>query len=119
MKCPEISTRRKERGTLTTTGRGYHVDDLPIISMIAIGAGYASVLVMMLYVNSPAVVMLYNRPEALWGVCAVLLYWITRTVMLAHRGSMHDDPVVYAARDRVSQVCFVIIMIFFLGGTLA
>lgn len=108
-----------ERGILTASGRGYHVDDLPIMSMIAIGAGYVSALVMTLYVNSPAVVALYARPEALWGVCAVLLYWITRAVMIAHRGEMHDDPVVYAAKDRISQFCFLIMLAFVIGGALA
>lgn len=108
-----------ERGDLKPSGRGYHVDDLPIIAMIGIGAGYVSVLVMTLYVNSPDVVELYAHPEALWGVCAVLLYWITRTVMLAHRGHMHDDPVVYAAKDRVSRVCLLIILGFVVGGALA
>jgi len=107
-----------ERGNLTANGRGYNVDDLPIISMIAIGAGYVSVLVMTLYVNSPAVVQLYTHPEALWGVCGVLLYWITRTVMVAHRGNMHDDPVVYAAKDRVSQICLLIILGFVVGGAI-
>lgn len=62
-----------DRGSLTASGRGYHVDDLPVISMIGIGAGYVSVLVMTLYVDSPEVVVLYAHPEALWGVCAVLL----------------------------------------------
>jgi 4-hydroxybenzoate polyprenyltransferase/phosphoserine phosphatase len=108
-----------ERGALKASGRGYHVDDLPIISMIAISAGYVAVLVMTLYVNSPAVIELYARPEALWGVSAVLLYWITRTVMVTHRGYMHDDPVVYAAKNRVSQICFVIILGFVLLGALA
>ncbi|WP_170765206.1 UbiA family prenyltransferase [Ruegeria lacuscaerulensis] len=108
-----------DRGSLKASRRGYHVDDLPIISMIAIGSGYVSVLVMMLYVNSPAVVELYAHPEALWGVCAVLLYWITRAVMVAHRGHMHDDPVVYAAKDRISQMCLLIILGFVLGGALA
>jgi 4-hydroxybenzoate polyprenyltransferase/phosphoserine phosphatase len=107
------------RGNLKADGRGYHVDDLPIISMIAIGAGYVAVLVMALYVNSPAVIALYPHPEALWGVCAVLLYWITRTVMIAHRGSMHDDPVVYAAKDRISLICMLIILGFVLLGALA
>lgn len=107
------------RGKLNASGRGYHVDDLPIMSMIAIGAGYVAVLVMILYVNSPAVLELYARPEALWGVCAVLLYWITRTVMVAHRGSMHDDPVVYAAKDRISQMCLLIILCFALAGAVA
>lgn len=108
-----------ERGNLTASGRGYHVNDLPIISMIAIGAGYVSVLVMTLYVNSPAVVELYAHPEALWGVCAILLYWITRTVMIAHRGEMHDDPVVYASKDRISQLSFLIILGFVILGAIA
>lgn len=108
-----------ERGNLKASGRGYNVDDLPIISMIGISAGYVSVLVMSLYANSPAVAELYVHPEALWGVCAVLLYWITRTVMVAHRGHMHDDPVVYAAKDRISQMCLLIILGFVVGGALA
>lgn len=107
-----------ERGNLKPSGRGYHVDDLPIISMIAIAAGYVSVLVMTLYVNSPAVIELYACPEALWGVCATLLYWITRAVMIAHRGLMHDDPVVYAAKDSTSQICALIILAFTLGSAL-
>lgn len=109
-------TDSAERGALKASGRGYHVDDLPIISMIALAAGYVSVLVMTLYVNSPEVVKLYTHPEALWGVCAVLLYWITRTVMVAHRGQMHDDPVVYAARDRISIACAIMIAGFAVMG---
>jgi len=105
-----------EQGKLTASGRGYHVEDLPIISMIGIGAGFVSVLVMALYVNSPAVLELYPTPEALWGICSVLLYWITRMVVITHRGGMHDDPVVFAARDRISQICFLLILIFAIGG---
>jgi 4-hydroxybenzoate polyprenyltransferase len=108
-----------ERGNLRPSGRGYHADDLPIISMIAIGAGYVSVLVMTLYLNSPAVVGIYAHPEALWGVCAVLLYWLTRTVMVAHRGNMHDDPIIYAAKDRVSHICLLMALGFVLAGVLA
>ncbi|MDC1412612.1 UbiA family prenyltransferase [Amylibacter sp.] len=107
-----------ERGTLTAEGRGYHVEDLPIISMVGLAAGYISVLVMALYVNSPVVRELYSLPDALWGICCVLLYWLTRMVLLTHRGSMHDDPVVFAAKDRVSQVCFIAMLTFAVGGAL-
>jgi len=107
-----------ERGNLTASGRGYHVDDLPIIAMVAISAGYVSVLVMILYINSPAVLELYSNPDVLWGVCALLLYWITRTVMVAHRGHMDDDPLVYAVKDRISQVCFLTILCFIVGGAI-
>lgn len=94
-----------ERGKLDASGRGYSVKDLDIISMMAIGAGYMSILVMALYVNSPAVVGLYSMPAALWGICFILLYWISRMAIITHRGHMNDDPVLFAAKDRNSQVC--------------
>lgn len=95
--------KRKE---IMTAGRGYETHDLPIIAIISVASGYISVLIMMLYINSPNVTILYQTPEILWGVCCVLLYWLTRTIMLTHRGKMHDDPVVFAATDRISQICF-------------
>ncbi|WP_417211084.1 UbiA family prenyltransferase [Antarctobacter sp.] len=106
------------RGTLRARGRGYNVGDLPIITMIAIAAGFVSVLVLVLYLDSPDVRVLYKAPIMLWGIGPVLLFWITRTVMIAHRGHMHDDPLVYAARDRVSQICVVLSLGFALAGTL-
>lgn len=105
-----------KRGKLGASGRGYRVEDIPVISQVATSAGYVSVLVMALYVNSPAVVELYNTPLALWGVCLVLLYWLTRVIMITHRGHMHDDPVVFAAKDRISQVCFLLILACAAGG---
>lgn len=105
-----------ERGTLTAKGRGYHVEDLPIMSMVGLAAGYISVLVMALYVNSPAVMELYKISETLWGICCVLLYWLTRMVLITHRGAMHDDPVVFAAKDRVSQICFLAMLSFAAAG---
>jgi 4-hydroxybenzoate polyprenyltransferase/phosphoserine phosphatase len=106
------------RCKLSTSGRGYHVNDLPVISMIALGSGFIAVLVMALYVNSPAVVLLYKHPAMLWGICCVLLYWVTHTVMVTHRGQMHDDPVVFAVKDRISQICGLLILLFALGGML-
>ncbi len=91
-------------------GRGYAVADLPVVEMMSVAAGYVAVLVLALYLNAPTVTGLYATPEVLWAVCAVLLYWISRAVMIAHRGEMHDDPVVFAMRDRVSHWCGVIIV---------
>ena len=105
-------------GKVTAHGRGYHVDDLPLVANMAISSGYVAVLVMALYVNSPAVLRLYPAPYLLWGICPVLLYWISRMVMKTHRGQMHDDPVVFAATDRVSLACFVVILALATGGAL-
>lgn len=92
-------------GTLRAEGRGYHVEDLGIVASMAIAAGYVSVLVLALYLNSPAVLVLYDRPQILWGILPVMLFWVSRMVMTAHRGEMLDDPMVFAATDRTSQVC--------------
>jgi 4-hydroxybenzoate polyprenyltransferase len=97
-------------GELKAYGRGYHVDDLPLVATMAVGAGYVSVLVSALYLNSESVQTLYATPWPLWGICLVLLYWISRLVMITHRGWMHDDPVVFAARDRISQLCGLVIL---------
>ncbi|MEE4187050.1 MAG: UbiA family prenyltransferase [Roseobacter sp.] len=94
-----------DRGQLEASGRGYTVKDLEIISMMALAAGYVSVLVMALYVNSPVVVELYSTPAMLWGICFILLYWISRVAILTNRGQMNDDPVLFAVRDRNSQIC--------------
>jgi 4-hydroxybenzoate polyprenyltransferase len=98
-------------------GRGYEVGDLPIVSAMAIASGYVSVLVMALYLNSPEVGVIYQSPRILWGICPILLYWVSRTVMITHRSRMHDDPAVFALRDGVSQVCLLAVVALVLAGT--
>jgi 4-hydroxybenzoate polyprenyltransferase len=105
-------------GQVTARGRGYHVDDLPLVANMGIAAGFVSVLVMALYLNSPDVAERYSQPYALWGILPVLLYWIARMVMKTHRGRMHDDPIVFAVRDRVSLVCLAAILLCAAGGAL-
>jgi len=83
-------------------GRGYVADDLPLLRVLGVAAGYGAVLVLALYVNSPQSLAGYSQPKWLWFLCPLMLYWISRAWMLAHRGRMHDDPVVFALRDRVS-----------------
>ena len=44
------------------------------------------------------------RYQLIWLVCVLLLYWISYMWLMAHRGRMLDDPLVFALRDRVSQI---------------
>jgi 4-hydroxybenzoate polyprenyltransferase/phosphoserine phosphatase len=106
------------RNEITTSGRGYNIQDLPIISQISLTAGYISVLVMALYINSPNVLELYQTPQLLWGICGVLIYWLTRMVLITQRGLMHDDPVSFAATDRISQFCFIGILGLLISGAI-
>ncbi len=82
--------------------RDYKVADLPAILALAGAAGYCAVVVFTLYVSSDVVKSLYPHPHYLWLVCPLLLYWVSRALMLCHRRQMHDDPIVFALRDRVS-----------------
>lgn len=93
----------REAGEDAAPGRGYRTGDLHLLASFGGSAGYLSVLVLALYVNSPTVQSLYLRPDALWFLCPLLLYWVTRAWLVAHRGDMNDDPVVFAVKDRVSR----------------
>ncbi|SFJ22041.1 UbiA family prenyltransferase [Celeribacter neptunius] len=103
-------------GKLKAHGRGYHVNDVPIVAMMALSSGYVSVLVMALYLKSPEIAVLYSAPGYLWGACMVVLFWLSRIVMVTHRGQMNDDPVLYAAKDRVSLICFALILALGVAG---
>lgn len=98
-------------------GRGYHTADAPLIQTMGIASGYASVLVLALYLNSDAVVKLYRAPEFAWGAVPVMLFWISWMWMQAHRGEMHDDPLVFAVKDKASLLAGVVFVAVMVMGT--
>ena len=83
-------------------GRGYLVKDNELLRNIGVTSGFVSVLVIALYINSKEVTVLYQHPEAIWLICPLLMYWITRVWLLAHRGEMLEDPVLFALKDPTS-----------------
>ncbi len=92
----------RERGGAATHGRGYHVSDLEQVRALGTGAAYASVVVFTLYINNPETDFLYRHVNRLWLAVPVLLLWLSQVWMLASRGEMHDDPVVFAITDKRS-----------------
>jgi 4-hydroxybenzoate polyprenyltransferase len=90
---------------IDTHGRGYQAGDLSIVQTMGVAAGFTAVLLVALYINGDTVMRLYMRPQLLWLAIPVLLYWISRMWMQAHRGNMDDDPVIFAVRDRYSLAC--------------
>jgi hypothetical protein len=80
-------------------GRGYSVEDLPVLLSLGVSVGIAAIVVLALYINDPATNKLYPATIWLWPVPPLMLYWISRIWMKARRGEMHDDPVVFAMRD--------------------
>lgn len=100
----ELHEARTRGRTEKTRGRGYYPADLEMISSLGASSGYLSVMVLALYIHDQATTILYSHPQVIWLACPLLLFWVTRVWMLTHRGQMHDDPVVFAIRDRVSLV---------------
>src|SRR5579863_2026163 len=105
----------RERGLAATHGRGYLVADLEQIRAFGTASAYAAVLVFSLYITRPDVDALYSHPARLWFIVPLLVYWLNRVWLLASRGELDDDPVIFAIRDRVSLavgLCVVVVAIF-------
>lgn len=104
-------------GETKLKGRAYAGDDTELVSSMGVSSGYLSVLVLAMYVSHPSVTALYLRPQLLWLACPVLLYWISRVWLLAHRGRMHNDPIVFALRDWQSWLVVALMAIIgFMAG---
>jgi 4-hydroxybenzoate polyprenyltransferase len=93
-----------DQGPRALNGRGYSDADLDYVPIMGITSGFLTSLVMALYVSSDHVRSLYAHPQYLWLICPLILYWISRVWLVCHRGKMHEDPVVFALRDRVSFI---------------
>jgi 4-hydroxybenzoate polyprenyltransferase len=97
--------RSRERDGSSAHARGYALVDLPMISTFGVVSGYLAVLVLALYLTSGRTFsLLYSRPAFIGLTAMLLLYWISYVWLLTNRGRMPDDPVVFALRDRRSQV---------------
>ncbi|WP_092796069.1 MULTISPECIES: UbiA family prenyltransferase [unclassified Janthinobacterium] len=104
-------------GKTKVHGRGYFTSDAPLVQTLGIASGYAATVVLALYLNSDAVLVLYRLPEAVWGAVPVMLFWVSWVWIKAHRGEMHDDPLVFALKDKASLLAGLIFAIIMGIGT--
>ncbi|MBX9806022.1 MAG: UbiA family prenyltransferase, partial [Alphaproteobacteria bacterium] len=103
-------TLRKEQPLMTR--RGYQIEDDSLLKIAGISSGLLSILVLILYINSNKVAALYHHPDFLWGVAYVLLFWKLRLWLIATRGNMNQDPVIFALRDPVSYIIGGLVILF-------
>jgi 4-hydroxybenzoate polyprenyltransferase len=99
-------------------GRGYVTSDAPLIQILGVTSGYVAVVVLAMYLNSDAVVLLYKNPYLAWFAVPVIAYWISWLWLCAHRGEMHDDPLVFALFDKPSLVAGALFGVALLLGSL-
>jgi 4-hydroxybenzoate polyprenyltransferase/phosphoserine phosphatase len=84
------------------SGRSYHTGDRELLLSLGVGSSFSAVVIFSLYVQSQDVRLLYSSPEFLLLLCPIVLYWLSRNWLLAHRGELKEDPVTLAIRDPVS-----------------
>ena len=98
-------------GKRYAANRGYRAEDAGLTLGIGLATATAAPLILVLYIIESAWPSgLYSAPEALWAAPVILSLWLMRVWMLANRGELHDDPVVFAVKDPKSLLA---------GGALA
>jgi len=100
----ELRAAREAGKDGTLRGRGYDPQDFELVASLGGSSGYTAVLVLALYIQDSNTASLYATPTLIWLACPLLLFWISRAWLIAHRGNMHDDPIVFALKDRVSWI---------------
>ena len=92
------------RDSTKVSRRSYLADDYLMLKMMGVGSSFASCVMLALFVQSPEVATRYASPILLWMLVPLILFWQLRLWLATTRGYMHDDPIVYAARDWVSWI---------------
>jgi 4-hydroxybenzoate polyprenyltransferase len=90
--------------------RSYELSDAELLAAKGTASGYVAVLVLALYLASGTARALYARPQVLWLLCPLLLYWIGRIWLMAHRGLILDDPILFATTDRTSRILVLLML---------
>ncbi len=104
-------------GQVPTNGRGYILSDAEQLRSFGTASAYASVVVFSLYISGRDVTGLYAHPQRMWLITPIMILWISRVWLLASRGELDEDPVIFAVTDRMSlllgfaAVCVVLLAI--------
>ena len=112
----ELIARKDEVAQLP--GRGYGAKDSVMLLTAGLSSAMLSILVLALYINSDAVIKLYQYPAYLWMICPMILTWLLKMWLLAHRGEMHDDPIISMAKTPMTYFVLTIIIITIWFATL-
>lgn len=108
--------RATARGAAQINGRGYLAVDLPLVLAAGVAAGTSALLILVFYVIDDAFKQTFYGDVAwLWGFPLALSIILGRIWVACQRGTLQDDPVVFALTDRLAltagsalAMCFVL-----------
>jgi len=101
----------KRAGREKTRGRGYITADKAAVGIMGINSAFLSVLIVLLYFNSSNVIALYPHRGWLLATLPLLVLWLGRLWILAYRGKVNEDPVLYVSTDRTSLAVFALCLV--------
>lgn len=104
-RCAELAAKAASSADAQErpAGRGYRVQDLASLTSLGTALSAGAVVILTLYINEGIAARHYEHPALLWLLCPLMVFWMARMWLVTGRGQMHDDPIVFAARDRASQ----------------
>ena len=97
----ELQNNRAQSNTLSN-GRGYLLTDIEQIRSFGTASAYASVVVFAFYIYGSGATGLYHHPSRMWLMTPLMILWLSRVWLLASRGELDEDPVIFAVTDRMS-----------------
>jgi 4-hydroxybenzoate polyprenyltransferase len=98
-------------------GRGYIASDASLTLGMGLASALGAVLVMILYLIDEAYhLQFYTHPVCLWAIPPILFLFLARVWVLSQRGQLHDDPVAFALKDRVSLILGLMFVISFVAS---
>jgi 4-hydroxybenzoate polyprenyltransferase len=89
-------------GSVPRNGRGYLLADIDQLRSFGTSSAFAAVVIFSIYISGSDVTKLYRNPALLWLIMPLMMLWLSRVWLLASRGELHEDPVVFAITDRTS-----------------
>jgi 4-hydroxybenzoate polyprenyltransferase len=85
-------------------GRGYTLQDTPVVLALGGGVSMVASLVVALHINSDVSRSIYQNHVWLWLIPLMVILGMGRLWIETGRGNMNDDPIVYVAKDSVMWV---------------
>jgi 4-hydroxybenzoate polyprenyltransferase len=95
-------TNLRAQDKAPANGRGYILSDIEQLRSFGTAAAYGAVIIFILYISNPGVSALYHHPQRMWMVVPLLIWWTSRVWLLASRGELNEDPLIFALTDLVS-----------------
>lgn len=109
--------RRAGMGERRVANRGYRAEDAGLTLGLGVATATIAPLILVLYlIESAWPSGIYPTPEALWAAPVMLALWLMRVWLLANRGDLDDDPVVFAIKDPQSIAIGIVLALGFVAA---